>query len=151
MRSVFLVCILNDSNNNKYIRNFIFKDVAFPRKSALRLKLRTLIAMYAKFIPISEWKHLLYFLLQGITLILKWSRYFICSESIKKMSNFAWYLVLFSFLRDQCRFPYKFRQAPFRIKKLNILPLVDCSFFGFTADFVMKKGTFGNFTGLDVG
>jgi hypothetical protein len=22
----------------------------------------------------------------------------------------------------------------------------DCSFFGFTADFVMKKGTFGNFT-----
>jgi hypothetical protein len=49
------------------------------------------------------------------------------------MSIFAWYLVLFSFLRD--------------------LPLViymvhDCSFFGFTADFVMKKGTFGNFTGF---
>ena len=31
----------------------IFKDVAFSRKSALRLKLWTLIAMYAKFIPIS--------------------------------------------------------------------------------------------------
>jgi hypothetical protein len=29
-----------------------FKDVAFSRKSALLLKLRTLIAMYAKFIPI---------------------------------------------------------------------------------------------------
>ena len=33
------------------------------------------------------------------------------------------------------------------------LPLViymvhDCSFFSFTADFVMKKGTFGNFTGF---
>jgi hypothetical protein len=37
--------------------------------------------------------------------ILKCSRYFICSESIKKMSIFEWYLVLFSFLRDQCRFP----------------------------------------------
>ena len=31
----------------------LFKDVAFSRKLALRLKLRTLIAMYAKFIPIS--------------------------------------------------------------------------------------------------
>ena len=31
----------------------IFKDVAFSRKSALRLKLWTLIVMYAKFIPIS--------------------------------------------------------------------------------------------------
>jgi hypothetical protein len=30
----------------------LFKDVAFSRKSALLLKLRTLIAMYAKFIPI---------------------------------------------------------------------------------------------------
>jgi hypothetical protein len=34
------------------IQCFIFKDVAFSRKSALLLKLRTLIAMYAKFIPI---------------------------------------------------------------------------------------------------
>ena len=32
----------------------VFKDVAFSRKSALLLKLRTLIAMYAKFIPIYE-------------------------------------------------------------------------------------------------
>ena len=31
----------------------MFKDVAFSRKLALRLNLRTLIAMYAKFIPIS--------------------------------------------------------------------------------------------------
>jgi hypothetical protein len=44
----------------------------------------------------SQWNHLFYFLLQGIILILKCSRYFICSESIKKMSIFAWYLVLFS-------------------------------------------------------
>jgi hypothetical protein len=39
------------------------------------------------------------------------------------------------------------------IKKLNILPLViymvdDYSFFGSTADFVIKKGTFGIFTGI---
>jgi hypothetical protein len=31
----------------------MIKDVAFSRKSALQLKLRTLIAMYANFIPIS--------------------------------------------------------------------------------------------------
>jgi hypothetical protein len=54
MRSVFLVYILNDRNINKYIRCFIFKDVAFSRNSTLRLKLRILIAMYAKFIPISS-------------------------------------------------------------------------------------------------
>ena len=53
MRSVFLVYILKNRNNNKYIRCFIFKDVAFSRNSTLRLKLRTLIAMYAKFIPVS--------------------------------------------------------------------------------------------------
>jgi hypothetical protein len=41
-----------------------------------------------------------YFLLQGIILILKCSRYFICSESIKKISIFAWYLVLFSFFQE---------------------------------------------------
>ena len=35
----------------------------------------------------SHWNHLFYFLLQGIILILKCSRYFICSESIKKMSS----------------------------------------------------------------
>jgi hypothetical protein len=33
--------------------------------------------------------HLFYFLIQGIILILKYSRYFICSESIKKMSIFC--------------------------------------------------------------
>ena len=54
---------------------------------------------------------------------------------------------LFFFSRNQCRFP----QAPF--KKLNILPLViyiihDYSFFGSTADFVIKKGTFRVFTGF---
>ena len=53
MRSVFLVYILNERNSNTNIRCFIFKDVAFSRKSGLRLKLRTLIAIYAKFIPIS--------------------------------------------------------------------------------------------------
>ena len=78
----------------------VFKDVAFSRKSALLLKLRTLIAMYAKFIPIFAWNLLFYFLLQGIILILKCSRYFICSESIKKMSIFVWYLVLFSFFQE---------------------------------------------------
>jgi hypothetical protein len=44
-------------------------------------------------------------------------------------------------------------QSPFRIKKLNILPLLiymvhDYSFFCSTADFVMKKGTFWIFTGF---
>jgi hypothetical protein len=54
----------------------------------------------------SQWNQLFYFLLQGIIVIMKCSRYFICSESIKKMSIFAWYLVFFSFFsRDQCRFP----------------------------------------------
>jgi hypothetical protein len=48
---------------------------------------------------------------------------------------------LFFFSRDQCRFPEKFPQAPF--KKLYILPLAiymvhDYSFFGSTADFVIK-------------
>ena len=61
MRSVFLVYILNDRTNTKYIRCFIFKDVAFSRNSALRLKLRTLIAMHAKFIPISEVESLVLF------------------------------------------------------------------------------------------
>jgi hypothetical protein len=51
---------------------------------------------------------------------------------------------VFFFSRDQCRFP----QAPF--KKLNILPLViymvhDYSFFGSTADFVIKKEHFLGF------
>jgi hypothetical protein len=48
----------------------------------------------------SQWNHLFYFLLQGIILILKCWRYFICSESIKKMSIFAWYLVLFSIFQE---------------------------------------------------
>jgi hypothetical protein len=48
----------------------------------------------------------------------------------------------FFYSRDQCRFP----QAPF--KKLNILHLViymvhDYSFFGSTADFVIKKEQLG--------
>ena len=47
----------------------------------------------------------------------------------------------------------KILKAPFRIKKLIILPLViymvhDYSFFDSTADFVIKKGTFGIFTGF---
>jgi hypothetical protein len=49
------------------------------------------------------------------------------------MSIFACYLVLFSFLRDL---------------PLVIYMVYDCSFFGFTADCVLKKGTFGNFTGF---
>ena len=49
--------------------------------------------------------------------------------------------------------PIKILKAPFRIKKLIILPLViymvhDYSFFDSTADFVIKKGTFGIFTGF---
>ena len=49
---------------------------------------------------------------------------------------------VFFFSRDQCRFTYKFSQAPF--KKFNILSIViymvhDYSFFGSTADFVIKK------------
>jgi hypothetical protein len=44
-----------------------------------------------------QWNHLFYFLLQGIFLILKCSKYFICLEFIKKMSIFAWYLVLYRF------------------------------------------------------
>ena len=120
----------------------IIKDVAFSRKSALLLKLRTLIEMYANSFRFTQWNHLFYFLLQGIILILKCSRYFICSESIKKMSIFAWYFVFFIFSRDQCRFA----QAPF--KKLNILPLViymvhHYSFFRSTADFVIKKEHLG--------
>jgi hypothetical protein len=44
--------------------------------------------------------------------------------------------------------PIKIPTAPFRIKKLNILPLViymvhDYSFFGSTADFVIKKEHLG--------
>ena len=50
-------------------------------------------------IRFTQWNHLFYFLLQEIILILKCSRYFICSESIKKMSIFA-YLVLFSFFQE---------------------------------------------------
>jgi hypothetical protein len=48
----------------------------------------------------SQWNHLFYFLLQGIILILKRSRYFIYSESIKKMSIFKWYLALVSFFQE---------------------------------------------------
>ena len=64
------------------------------------------------------------------------------------MSIFACYLLLFPFLKDQFRFPLKFRQAPFRIKKLNILPLDiyivrDYSLLGSTADFVKKKDDSG--------
>jgi hypothetical protein len=49
---------------------------------------------------------------------------------------------VFFYSRDQCRFP----QAPF--KKLNILHLAiymvhDYSFFGSTADFVIKKEQLG--------
>jgi hypothetical protein len=49
---------------------------------------------------------------------------------------------VFFFSRDQCRFP----QAPF--KKFNILPLViymvdDYSFFGSTAEFIIKKEHLG--------
>ena len=42
-----------------------------------------------------QWNHLFYFLLQGIILILKCSRYFTCSESIKKD---VYFFLIFSFL-----------------------------------------------------
>jgi hypothetical protein len=55
------------------------------------------------------------------------------------------------FGRSGCRLSNS--TAIFRIKKLNILPLViymvhDYSFFGSIADFVIKKGTFRIFTGF---
>jgi hypothetical protein len=65
MRSVFLVYILNDRNNHKEIQCFIFKDVAFSRKFALRLKLQTLITLYAKFLPISAVKSFVVFPFKG--------------------------------------------------------------------------------------
>jgi hypothetical protein len=57
------------------------------------------------------------------------------------------------FFERSMQIPIKILKAPFRIKKLNILPLViymvhDYSFFDSTADFVIKKGTFGIFTGF---
>jgi hypothetical protein len=49
----------------------IFKDVAFSRKSASRLKLRTLIAMYEQFISISAVKSFVLFPFTGDYLNLK--------------------------------------------------------------------------------
>ena len=42
----------------------------------------------------TQWNHLFYFLLQGIILILKCSRYFTCSESNKKD---VYFFMIFSF------------------------------------------------------
>ena len=39
MRFVFLVYILNDRNNHKYIQCFIFKDLAFSRNAGFAVKI----------------------------------------------------------------------------------------------------------------
>ena len=97
----------------------------------------------------SQWNHLFYFLLQGIILILKCSRYFICSESIKKMSIFAWYLVLFCFL---------FFKRSMQIPTGSIQEIEYFTFsyihgswlfiLWFHCGFCNKKGTFKVFTGF---
>jgi hypothetical protein len=96
----------------------------------------------------SQWNHLFYFLLQRITLILKCSRYFICSESIKKMSIFAWYLVLFSF----------FQQIPIKMSTGSIQEIEYFTFsyihgswlfiLWFHCGFCNKKETVRVFTGF---
>ena len=132
----------------------IIKDVAFSRKSALLLKLRTLIEMYANSFRFTQWNHLFYFLLQGIILILKCSRYFICSESIKKMSIFACYLVfVFFFFKRSMQIPIKIPAGSIQDKEIEYFTF---SYIHGSWLFILclhcgicnKKGTFRVFTGF---
>jgi hypothetical protein len=102
--------ILTGSIQDKEIEYFTFSYILLKRKFCVASFWFLTIVILFVFVFFSftpalkalQWNHLFHFLLQGIIIILKCSRYFICLESIKKMSIFAWY---FFFSRDQCRFP----------------------------------------------
>ena len=106
--------------------------------------------MYAKFIP--QWNHLFNFLLQGIIAILKYSRYFICSESIKKISIFAWYLYRFVFFFERSmQIPIKSPTGSIQDKEIEnfTISYLHSSWLfilWFQCGFCYKKGTFGIFT-----
>jgi hypothetical protein len=94
---------------NLYLQKFPFSflrsesNIHFPHPafggSGCRLSNSTVI-----FLPdvsdVWRWPNPVKGLIVPFILILKCSRYFICSESVKKMSIFAWYLVLISFIQE---------------------------------------------------
>jgi hypothetical protein len=102
----------------------------------------------------TQWNHLFYFLLQGIILILKCSRYFICSESIKKMSIFAWYLVfVFFFFKRSMQIPINIPTGCIQDKEIEYFTFscIHGSWLfivWFHYGFCNKKGTFRVFTGF---
>jgi hypothetical protein len=83
------------------INKFSVLYVAFSRKSALLLKLRTLIVMYGKFIPIFAVESFVLFYFKGDYLNLEMFKIFYYKD--------VYFCMIFSFLfffsRDQCRFP----------------------------------------------
>ena len=101
----------------------------------------------------TKWNHLFYFLLQGIISILKCSRYFICSESIK-MSIFAWYLVfVFFFFQGSMQNPIKIPTGSIQDKAIEYFTFsyIHGSWLfilWFHCGFCNKKGTFRVFTGF---
>jgi hypothetical protein len=103
--------------------------------------------MYAKLISIFAVESLFLFSFTGDYLNLEMFKiFYLLGVYLKDVYFCMIFSFVFFFSRDQCRFPKKFPQAPF--KKLNILPLAiymvhDYSFFGSTADFVKKKENLG--------
>ena len=150
MRSVFLVYMLNDRNNYKWIHCFIFKDLAFLKNLPLRLKLRTLIVMYANLIPISAVESFISFPFTRDFLNLETFKIFYLLGVYLKNVYFCMIFIFVFFFERPMQIPIKIPTGLFRIKKLNILPLViymvhDNSFFGSTADIVIKKRNIWDF------
>ena len=109
--------------------------------------------MYAKFIPISAMESFVLFPFTGDYLNLEMFKIFYLLGVYQKDVYFCMIISFVFFFERSMQIPIKILKAPFRIKKLIILPLViymvpDYSFFDSTADFVIKKGTFGIFTGF---
>ena len=113
--------------------------------SALLLKLRTLIAMYAKFIPIFAVESFVSFSFTGDYVNLEMFNIFYLLGVYYKDVYFCMIFNLFSFFQEIHADSHK---NSHRLHSRNILPLAiymvhDYSFFGSTADFVMEKEHLG--------
>ena len=99
-----------------------------------------------------QWSHLFYFLLQGVILILKCSRYSMCLESMWKMYMFCIFTFVFFFERSM-QIPIQISTGSIEDKEIEyftfsylhgswlLILWLHCAFCN------KKKGTFGIFTG----
>ena len=100
-----------------------------------------------------QWNHLFYFLLQGIILILKCSRSFICSKSLGKVYFCMIFSFCFLFFKRSMQNPIKIPTGSIQDKEIEYFTFSykhGSWFFilWFHCGLCNKKGTFRVFTGF---